>query len=232
MTMTGLLALQTPALASPAETSQPYVRLAELEVDPSQMEQFKAASLAHVEAATRDETGLLALHVTAETVRPTQVRVFEMYVNAEAYRAHLATPHFKRFVEATEKMIRARQLFDAVPLRVASKPLASAHLQVRVADLQIAPGQLKAYTAAVTEEIDAYMQVEPGVRAIYAVALAKDPGAMRFFEIYEDEAAYRSHIASPHFRKYVDATKEMILARELHLTAPIALQAKPSFVNP
>ena len=224
--------LGTPALAEARNT--PFIRWAELEVDAGQLAAFEAAAREHVDAAIQSEPGLLALHVTQEADRPTHVRVFEMYANESAYQAHLASPHFKRFVAATQAMITARQLFTAIPIRADGKPLGEggAFPQVRVADLQIDPERMAEYRAAVTEEIDTSMKTEPGVRAIYAMALASDPGALRFFEIYADEAAYQSHIASPHFRKYVEATKDLITARRLTLTKPIVLQSKPIAATP
>ena len=224
--------LGTPALAEARNTL--FIRWAELEVDAGQLAAFEAAAREHVDATIQNEPGLLALHVTQEADRPTHVRVFEMYANVSAYRAHLASPHFKRFVAATQAMITARQLFTAIPIRADGKPLGEggALPQVRVADLQIDPKRMAEYRAAVTEEIDTSMQTEPGVRAIYAMALASDPGALRFFEIYADEAAYQSHIASPHFRKYVEATKDLITARRLTLTNPIVLQSKSIGATP
>ena len=46
------------------------------------------------------------------------------------------------------------------------------------------------------------------------------------FEIYSDEAAYQSHIASPHFREYFETTKHMITSRKLIETVPVQLSAK------
>src|SRR4051812_10142584 len=81
---------------------------------------------------------------------------------------------------------------------------------VRIAELEIAAEHLDAYTAAVREEIEASVRLEAGVLAIHCVALKDAPTKLRFFEIYADEAAYRAHITSPHFRKYVESTKDMI----------------------
>jgi quinol monooxygenase YgiN len=98
---------------------------------------------------------------------------------------------------------------------------------VRIAELEIDPAQLELYKAAVAEEIEASIRVEPGVLAIYSVALKEDPSQLRFFEIYADEAAYRRHLESPHFKKYVAATKLMIKSRKLIETVPVVLGAKP-----
>ena len=81
---------------------------------------------------------------------------------------------------------------------------------VRIAELEIDPAQLDAYKASVKEEMEASVRVEPGVLAIYAVAEKDNPSRLRFFEIYADEAAYKSHRESAHFKKYVETTKDMI----------------------
>jgi quinol monooxygenase YgiN len=97
---------------------------------------------------------------------------------------------------------------------------------VRVAELTIDPARLAAYTAAVKEEMETSVRVEQGVLAIYAVAEKDDASRLRFFEIYADEAAYRAHIASPHFRKYFETTKDMITSRKLIEAVPVQLSAK------
>jgi quinol monooxygenase YgiN len=96
----------------------------------------------------------------------------------------------------------------------------------RYAELEIAPSQLAQYTAAVKEEMATSVRVEPGVLAIYAVADRDNPAKLRFFEIYADEAAFHAHIASPHFKKYAEITKPMIVSRVLRDTLPIQLSDK------
>lgn len=97
---------------------------------------------------------------------------------------------------------------------------------VRIAELVIDPEQLDAYKAAVKEEMEESIRVEPGVLAIYSVAEKDKPNSLRFFEIYADEDAYRTHIESPHFKKYVAVTQPMIKSRKLIETVPVQLSAK------
>ena len=102
---------------------------------------------------------------------------------------------------------------------------------VRIAELQIDPAQLGAYTTAVKEEMEASVRVESGVLAIYAVAEKDDPTRLRFFEMYADETAYQAHIQSPHFKKYLETTKTMITSRKLIETVPVQLSAKPNLTR-
>ena len=97
---------------------------------------------------------------------------------------------------------------------------------VRIAQIDIDPDQLAAYQAAVREEMDTSVRTEPGVISIYSVAEKDHPNRLHFFEIYASDAAYRSHIASAHFRKYVAITQSMILSRKLIETEPVQLGAK------
>ena len=98
---------------------------------------------------------------------------------------------------------------------------------VRIADLEIDPAQLDQYLAIVKKEMETSIRVEPGVLAIYAVADKDDPTKLTFFEMYADEAAYLSHRDTPHFKEYVEGTKDMIKSRKLRETMPVQLSAKP-----
>jgi quinol monooxygenase YgiN len=78
----------------------------------------------------------------------------------------------------------------------------------------------------VKEEMETSVRAEPGVLAIYCVAEKDTPNRLRFFEMYGDENAYKAHIDSPHFKKYVAATQAMIRSRRLIETIPVQLSAK------
>ena len=87
----------------------PFVRLADIRIDPAQLEAFKVAAIRHAEATLRNESGVLALHAIAEKGSPENIRVFEMYVDAAAYEAHLRTPHFQQFRASTEAITKDRK---------------------------------------------------------------------------------------------------------------------------
>src|SRR6202030_3852467 len=50
---------------------------------------------------------------------------------------------------------------------------------VRIAELEIDPGQLEAYKLALKEEIETSIRVEPGVLTLYAVSLREHPEQIR-----------------------------------------------------
>lgn len=98
---------------------------------------------------------------------------------------------------------------------------------VRVAEIEIDPAQRDAYTAALRDEIETSVRVEPGVLALSAVADKDDPARIIVFEIYASEAAYKAHLETPHFKAYKDATQHMVKSLKLRETVPIVLGTKP-----
>jgi quinol monooxygenase YgiN len=71
-----------PALAQ--DGKDPYVRVAEIEIDPLQLEAYKAAVKEQIEAAVRLEPGVLALYAVIDKENPARILVFEMYADIEA----------------------------------------------------------------------------------------------------------------------------------------------------
>ena len=97
---------------------------------------------------------------------------------------------------------------------------------VRIAELEIDPVQVPAYRDALKEEIATSIRVEPGVLSLYAVSVKDQPTQVRIFETYKDQAAYESHLQTPHFKKYKAETQGMVKSLKLIETEPILLGTK------
>ena len=97
---------------------------------------------------------------------------------------------------------------------------------VRMAYIQVKSGLRDAFIATVTEGMRTSVQTEPGVLALYCVADKNDPDKLIFFEIYVSEQAYQAHRASPHFKKYIEKTKDLSVSKSLLETVPVELRDK------
>jgi quinol monooxygenase YgiN len=104
------------------ETQERYLQLAEIEVDPAQLERYKAAAKEQIEAAIRLESGVLVLYSVSEKDNPAHIKVFEIYRDAGAYQAHLQTAHFKKYKAATETMVKSLKLIRTIPIVLGAKP--------------------------------------------------------------------------------------------------------------
>ncbi len=98
------------------------VRLVELEIDPAQLEAFRAIGAENQEASVRLEPGVLMLHSIQLADDPTQVRLLEVYASREAYEAHIGSPHFLKYKTGTERMVRSLELVPTNPLMLAAQP--------------------------------------------------------------------------------------------------------------
>src|SRR5216117_1808747 len=87
-----------------------YVQVAEIEIDPAQLEGYKAAVREQIETAIRAEPGVLVLYAVSEKDNPTRIRVFEIYRDTDAYKSHLESAHFKKYKSTTDKMVKSLKL--------------------------------------------------------------------------------------------------------------------------
>ena len=92
----------------------------------------------------------------------------------------------------------------------------------RIAKIKVDPNQLELYQVALKEQMNAAIQLEPGVLSYTVVADKKDASSITIFEVYASLEAYQSHIATPHFKKYKETVKNMVLSLELIDTELVA----------
>src|SRR4030095_11014290 len=104
-----LILIMTIALDnnSSAQNNKMVVRIARLQVDSAQLDSYKTALKTHAETAVRVEPGVITLYAVYEKDHPTHVTVFEIYANADAYQAHLKSPHFIQYKTSTKNMVKS-----------------------------------------------------------------------------------------------------------------------------
>jgi quinol monooxygenase YgiN len=97
------------------------VRIAELEIDPDQVDAYKAALKEEINASIRTEPGVLTLFAVSIKGHPEQIRLFETYRDAASYQAHVQSPHFKKYKEETRQMVKSLTLLETDPILLGSK---------------------------------------------------------------------------------------------------------------
>lgn len=117
-----LFILSFMSLQSSAQNKDLVVRMAKLEIDSTQLDQYKAMLKEGVETAVRVEPGVLALNAVYDKNNPTHVTVFEVYANEAAYEAHLKTAHFLKYKTGTQGMVKSLELLEVSPIALAAKP--------------------------------------------------------------------------------------------------------------
>ena len=67
------------------------------------------------------EPGVLALYAVSVKEQPTQVRIFETYKDRAAYESHLQSPHFKKYKNETQGMVKSLKLIETEPILLGKK---------------------------------------------------------------------------------------------------------------
>lgn len=116
-----LIAASSPQNEEAITTQTPIVRLAELEIDPAQLDTYLALLREEIEASVRLEPGVLTLNAVALKDAPNQIRLMEIYADQAAYEAHLKSPHFIRYKTGTATMVKSLTLHEAISIALCSK---------------------------------------------------------------------------------------------------------------
>lgn len=105
-----------------AEAQEAMVRIAVLEIDPAQLDRYLAFLTEEQEASVRLEPGVLMLHSFQYAEDPAQVRLLEVYASRAAYESHIQSPHFLKYKNGTEQMVRSLELVSTRPILLAARP--------------------------------------------------------------------------------------------------------------
>ena len=92
------------------------VRIAEIEVHPEWLEAYLAAAGTVGAESVAKEPGVVCIFPMQKKESPTSIRIVEIYRSEEAYKEHLATPHFRKYKEGTPHMIKSLKLVPMQPL--------------------------------------------------------------------------------------------------------------------
>lgn len=95
----------------------------------------------------------------------------------------------------------------------------------RIAKIKVDGSQLEKFKSALEEQMNAAIELEPGVLSYTAVADKKDATMITILEVYSNIEAYQSHILTPHFRKYKETVKDIVLSLDL-IDTDLVISAK------
>lgn len=98
---------------------------------------------------------------------------------------------------------------------------------IRIAEIQIYPDYQQEYLSILKQEAAASVKKEPGVIAIFPMVKDGNPTEIRILEVYKDQAAYESHLQTPHFKHYKTTTSEMVKSLNLIEMKSIDQQSMP-----
>jgi autoinducer 2-degrading protein len=102
----------------------------------------------------------------------------------------------------------------------------SAGMFVNAVDLDIVPAERENFVTAIKEN-GAAAAKEPGCRRFDILNLSSDPNHFFLYEVYDNEAAYKAHRETEHFKKFAAtvAAAKMIAKRDARPMSVVAANA-------
>ena len=99
-----------------AQEQTQMVRLAKLVIDSAQFENYSVFLKEEIEASLKNEPGVITLYAVSEKKKPTHITILEIYASDEAYKKHIQTPHFLKYKNGTNGMVKSLELIETTPL--------------------------------------------------------------------------------------------------------------------
>lgn len=96
-------------------------RLSKIEVYPQYLDEYLKYAADVGEISLRTEPGVLTMFAMSEKDNPCLISILEIYASQEAYKAHIASPHFQKYKKGTLKMVKNLVLSDQTPINPANR---------------------------------------------------------------------------------------------------------------
>ena len=91
-------------------------RLSKIEVYPKYLAEYMKYAAEVGEISLRTEPGVLTMYAVAEKDNPCMITILETYASQDAYKSHIASPHFQKYKNGTLNMVKSLILSDQKPL--------------------------------------------------------------------------------------------------------------------
>jgi (4S)-4-hydroxy-5-phosphonooxypentane-2,3-dione isomerase len=94
---------------------------------------------------------------------------------------------------------------------------------VLIVEFEIKPENYDKFHPLIAKNARQSVELEPGCSVFDVVSAPEDRSRITLYEVYDDEEAFKAHMAMPHVAEFFGAAKPMIVnqtARKLTRTAP------------
>jgi quinol monooxygenase YgiN len=120
--LTSLLFVLVMIVPATAQVDKRMVRLAKIQVDPLQLNNYNVALKEQMRTAVQLEPGVLTYYAVADKRNPADITILEIYADTAAYHSHILTPHFLKYKTTVQNMVKKLELVDVDMIGSARKP--------------------------------------------------------------------------------------------------------------
>ncbi|MBT32195.1 MAG: hypothetical protein CMO01_21245 [Thalassobius sp.] len=104
--------LNNDSLINVEHTEKHLIRISEIEIHTEFFEEYITILKEESSASVLKEPGVISIFPLIQKQNPTQIRILEFYKDQDAYKAHIASDHFKHYKTSTLHMVKDLKLID------------------------------------------------------------------------------------------------------------------------
>lgn len=97
------------------------IRLSTVEVYPEYLDEYIRFATEVGEISLLTEPGVLTMYAVSEKDNPSIITILETYASEDAYKSHIASPHFQKYKQGTLHMVKNLKLVDQNVLNPVNK---------------------------------------------------------------------------------------------------------------
>ena len=192
------------------EGNLPMIHWAVVESTAGDMQKMGVIAAQTVGAQAAGETGTYALYGGIDAKNPDVMRLLEIYESYEAYRIHSTSEAFQEYRAQRFPLLKSLKILEANAI-VLEQKAEGVGTVVFMHKYVIVPEQLAAYQHLAAAEAVRAVRDDEGVLGMFVTAEHDAPNVIHTMEIFRDEAAYESYIASADGRQYRQDISSMYL---------------------
>ena len=218
------------SMAYPIRTPEgnlPMIHWAVVESTPGNMAKMGEIAASTVGPTAAGESGTYALYGGVDAEKNDVLRLLEIYESYEGYRIHSTSEAFQEYRAQRLPILKSLKILEAnaIVLEQKAEGVGTVVLMHRY---EVRPERLAEYQHAARAEAIRAVRDDDGVLGMFVTAEHDAPNIIHTMEIYRDEAAYKSYIASGAYAEYLPKLSSAFLsAREIrNKPTRIALSTK------
>lgn len=116
----GVIVVETRQVAKLPMQPDGIVRLSRVEVYPEYLDEYIRMATEVGQTSLLTEPGVLTMYAVAEKDNPNIITILETYASQDAYKSHIASPHFQKYKQGTLHMVKDLRLIDQTELNPAN----------------------------------------------------------------------------------------------------------------
>ncbi len=198
------------------------ILMVRVNVKPEHLDAFLPEVIDDAKGSIAQEPGCRRFDVIQDEDEPTKIGLCEVYNDQAAVDDHLSRPHFLHYRDTTADWIarptavsRCQLIFpagdahwDSARPSAVESPAFEGGLYVVHAPLLVQDDRIDDFINALCLDAIASVNEEQGCLRFDVFQNKENPSELYLYEVYVNESAFDSHVATPHFEEWFETTKD------------------------